>query len=121
MNKTFLIAAMMVVFSFQFVARVAKAGEFREQAMCTTAKSNASFPRISLQIDPGSNARGILILYANDGWTQVYSGPILENSKALSFIEDAKVVTAIFDKIGYRAKISFNGDEYSCDERSFGN
>jgi hypothetical protein len=117
MNK--LIFAIML--SILYSAHLAHAGEYQEIAMCESVNVKSNFPRISVQLDPKSPARAILILYASDGWTQVYSGPAKENSKALSFIEDKKIVSAIFDKIAFRAKISFNKDLYRCDERSFGN
>jgi hypothetical protein len=99
----------------------AYASEFQEVAMCATTAPNAAFPRISIQAEPGKANRAILILTASDGWTQVYSGPVKSSSAVLAFDEDTHVVSATFSKSTLRAKISFNGDDYICDERSFGN
>ena len=96
------------------------ASEFQEQAMCAAISSTAAFPKISIQVDPTNKKRAILILSANDGWTQVYSGPIAQSAKTLAFKEDTKVITATFDKDALKAKMSFNNDEYICDARSFG-
>ena len=98
----------------------ALATEFREQAMCTSTNPAAAFPRISIQTEPTNPKRAILILSASDGWTQVYSGPVRSSKLALAFTEDSNVVTATFLKADLKAHISFNGDDYSCDERSFG-
>jgi len=99
----------------------ALASEFQEQAMCTSLNLDSSFPRISIQTEAGRAGRAILILSASDGWTQVYSGPVKTSAVSLEFTEDHKVVTAKFLKSTLHATISFNGDEYACDERSFGN
>lgn len=96
------------------------ASEFQEQAMCTSLTADAAFPRISIQTEPGHAGRAILILSASDGWTQVYSGPVKSSAASLEFTEDSRVVTAKFLKSTLHASISFNGDEYVCDERSFG-
>lgn len=98
----------------------ASAKEFQEQAMCTSSNPTAAFPRISIQTEPGSPRRALLILSASDGWTQVYSGPVHSTSTSLEFREDTNVISAKFLKSTLRASISFNGDEYVCDERSFG-
>lgn len=96
------------------------ASEFQERAMCTALNADAAFPKISIQRDPAQPKRAVLILTASDGWTQVYSGPSRETAATLDFTEDSKVVTATFLKSELKAHISFNGDEYACDERSFG-
>lgn len=100
---------------------IAVAGEFLENAMCTSVKPDAAFTKISVQTDPTNSKRGILILQASDGWTQVYSGPMHQDTKSILFREDKKVIQAIFNKDVYSASITFNQDEYVCDERSFGN
>lgn len=100
---------------------IAVAGEFQENAMCVSVKPDAAFPKISVQTDPLNAKRGILIMQASDGWTQVYSGPMHQDTKSIVFREDKKVVQAIFNKDVYTASITFNKDEYNCDERSFGN
>ena len=95
--------------------------EFQEQAMCAALNADAAFPKISIQSEPTNPRRAILILSASDGWTQVYSGPIRSTAAVLEFSEDHKVVSAKFLKSALKATISFNGDDYVCDERSFGN
>jgi hypothetical protein len=97
------------------------ATEFQERAMCAAMNADAAFPRISIQTEPTNPKRAILILSASDGWTQVYSGPIRSSKAGFSFTEDKNVVTATFLKDNLKATISFNGDTYVCDERSFGN
>lgn len=94
--------------------------EFREQAMCVSTNPNAAFPKISIQTETQTTKRAILILAASDGWTQVYSGPIHSTDAELTFTEDKNVISARFLKPDLKAKISFNGDDYICDERSFG-
>ena len=96
------------------------ATEFQEQAMCNALNADAAFPKISIQSEPSNPHRAILILMASDGWTQVYSGPIKSSKVSLDFTEDAKIVTATFLKDDLKATISFNGDTYVCDGRSFG-
>lgn len=97
------------------------AAEYQEFAMCTAVASGAAFPRISIQGEPGRSGRGLLILSASDGWTQVYSGRLQTSGAALMFDEDKHVISASFSKASFQATISFNGDQYVCDERSFGN
>lgn len=116
-----MIKSLLVFFSILVTSSIAIAGEFQENAMCVSENASASFPRISVQTDPGKPNRGILILYASDGWTQVYSGAIQHSAKQIRFNEDQKTIAATFEKSLYSAKISFNNDTYLCDERSFGN
>jgi hypothetical protein len=118
--KTFGFSAL-TFFASVFPFSIAVAGEFQENAMCISANPDSSFPRISIQTDPANAKRGILILYASDGWTQVYSGPMKQDTKSILFREDKMTVQANFSKDTYSAKITFNGDVYRCDERSFGN
>jgi hypothetical protein len=115
--KKVLFGLALLVIGFEFPAF---ASEYQEVAMCNAVVEGAAFPRISIQTEPQKQNRAILILTASDGWTQVYSGPVRSSSKALSFVEDAKTVSATFSKIDFKARISFNGDEYVCDSRSFG-
>lgn len=103
-----------------FPLSIAVAAEFREHAMCVTSSPDAAFPRISVQTDPTNSKRGILILVASDGWTQVYSGPLRQDTKSIIFKEDRGTVGAIFNKDVFTATITFNNDSYVCDERSFG-
>ena len=107
----------LTVFGFSIPAFAA---EYREVAMCSAVSDTAAFPRISIQTEPGQTKRAILILVASDGWTQVYSGPVTSTATALVFDEDSHAVNATFLKTSLRATISFAGDEYICDERSFG-
>lgn len=109
------------LFSYIFPLSIAVAGEFQEQAMCSSVKADAAFPRISVQVDPTNAKRGLLILQASDGWTQVYSGSIRQDTKTILFKEERETIKAIFNKDVYTASMTFNADEYLCDERSFGN
>lgn len=96
------------------------ASEFHEHAMCLAQNSNAAFPRLSLQSESAHSNRGVLILMASDGWTQVYSGLLKTSASTIEFREDKQLVSAHFIKTDFKASISFNGDTYLCDERSFG-
>ena len=98
----------------------AAASEFQEQAMCSAVSPTAAFPRISIQTEPSNVKRAILILTASDGWTQVYSGPIVQNAASLNFREDKRTISAVFSKLNLAAHMSFNNDDYVCDTRSFG-
>ena len=104
-----------------FPHSIAVAGEYQERAMCTAVEATAAFPKISVQVDPTNAKRGILILQASDGWTQVYSGPLRQDTKSILFKEDSDTVRAIFNKDVFTASITFNNDRYLCDQRSFGN
>jgi hypothetical protein len=115
--KKFVFVILLTILGFEMPAF---STEFREQAMCTSLNPDAAFPRISIQTEPLNLKRAILILVASDGWTQVYSGPIHSTKLALSFVEDGRVVTATFLKTDLKAHISFSGDDYVCDSRSFG-
>ncbi len=117
MKKIFF-AILLTMLGFEMPAL---ATEYREQAMCSSTNPGAAFPRISIQTEPSNSKRALLILAASDGWTQVYSGPVNSTKVELSFTEDGNVVTATFFKEDLKAHISFNGDDYICDERSFGN
>ena len=118
--KSFAFAATTFVATL-FPFSIAIAGEFQERAMCDAVDANAAFPRISVQIDPTNSKRGILILQASDGWTQVYSGPVRQDTKSILFKEDKDTIKAIFNKDVFTASITFNNDKYLCDSRSFGN
>ncbi len=116
MKKIFLTIVLLIL-GFEVPAM---AGEFQEKAMCIATTPNAAFPKISIQQDPANAKRAILILTASDGWTQVYSGPIAQSATMLAFKEDKRTITATFNKDKFQAKMSFNSDDYACDERSFG-
>lgn len=112
-----ILTVMLTILGFEVPAT---ASEFREQAMCSAKSPTAAFPKISIQIEPANPRRAILILMASDGWTQVYSGPIAQNAASLQFLEDKKTISAVFSKQNLIAHMSFNNDEYICDDRSFG-